>query len=174
LSGFLVHSHDEYEQELRDAQMSEGAVLSPFDSWLTLRGIKTLSVRMEKHEANARAAAHWLRQHPKVEKVFYTGFSDHPQYELSRKQTRGDSGMVSFYVKETAFIRSILERVKLVLFAESLGGVESLITYPWEQTHTSIPEEMRLRAGVTTRLLRFSAGIENADDIIADLEQAMA
>ncbi|MDR0550778.1 MAG: PLP-dependent aspartate aminotransferase family protein [Spirochaetaceae bacterium] len=173
LSGFIVHSKEEYEQELRDAQMGEGATLSPFDSWLTLRGIKTLSLRMEKHSANAGIIAHFLREHPKVEKVFYTGFTDHPQYELSRRQTRGDSGMVSFYVNDISLVGQILENVRLVLFAESLGGVESLITYPWQQTHTAIPERMRLNAGVNERLMRLSAGIENPNDIIEDLKQAL-
>lgn len=172
LSGFIVHSRDEYEVQLRDAQMSEGAALSPFDSWLTLRGIKTLALRMEKHAANARAVAAWLRNQACVETVFYTGFTDHPQYELAHRQARGDSGMVSFYFKEKAHVEKLLSSLRLILFAESLGGVESLVTYPWLQTHAAIPEGLRLAAGVNERLVRLSAGIENPNDLIADLEQA--
>jgi cystathionine gamma-synthase len=173
LSGFIIHSNETYKQALLDAQMSEGATLSPFDSFLTLRGIKTLALRMEKHGANAFRVAEWLRAHPKVDKVFYTGFPDHSQYELSCKQTRGHSGMVSFYFKDVRDVEPLLKNVKLILFAESLGGVESLVTYPLVQTHSSIPEEMRLRAGVNDRLIRISVGIENGDDIIADLDQAI-
>jgi cystathionine gamma-synthase len=173
LSGFIVHSSGEDADQLLKAQRSEGAALSPFDSWLTLRGIKTLPVRMEKHQTNGNIIAEWLRTHPAVEKVFYTGFDDHPQRDLSRTQARGDNGMVSFYVKDARTIPSILKNVKLVLFAESLGGVESLITYPLAQTHDAIPENMRLSAGVNEKLLRLSVGIENPDDIIADLSVAL-
>jgi cystathionine gamma-synthase len=173
LSGFIVHSNENYKQTLIDAQMSEGATLSPFDSFLTLRGIKTLALRMEKHQLNAFRIAEWLLSHKKVDKVFYTGLAGHPQYALSGKQTRGHSGMVSFYFKDPQDVKTLLKNVKLILFAESLGGVESLVTYPLVQTHSSIPEDMRLRAGVNDRLVRISVGIENADDLIADLQQAM-
>jgi cystathionine gamma-synthase len=128
---------------------------------------------MERHESNGRVAAEWLRGHPRVEKVFYTGFADHPQAALSAAQSRGHNGMISFYVKESRQVEEILQRVKLILFAESLGGVESLITFPLVQTHGAIPEQMRLSAGVNDRLLRLSVGIENPEDIIADLEQAL-
>jgi cystathionine gamma-synthase len=173
LAGLVVHSNDEYAEPLRNVQKSEGATLSPFDSWLTLRGIKTLALRMEKHQANGKLVAGALRKHPKVEKVFYTGFEDHPQYALSFVQARGHSGLVSFYVKDKKDAERVLKKVSLVLFAESLGGVESLITYPLAQTHNAIPEAMRLAAGVNDRLLRLSVGIENPADIIADLEQAL-
>jgi cystathionine gamma-synthase len=173
LSGFIVHSDKKNEEILRNVQKSEGASLSPFDSWLVLRGLKTLGVRMEKHGANALAAAQWLRRQDRVEKVFYTGFEDHPQYELSRRQARGFGGMLSFYLKNPADVPVILESLSLILFAESLGGVESLITYPLVQTHAAIPEAMRLAAGVNDRLLRLSAGIEDPDDIIADLDAAL-
>ncbi|MDR0601672.1 MAG: PLP-dependent aspartate aminotransferase family protein [Treponema sp.] len=174
LSGFIVHSDKKNEEILRNAQKSEGASLSPFDSWLVLRGLKTLGVRMEKHNANALAVARWLRKQDRVEKVFYTGFEDHPQYELSRKQARGHGGMLSFYLKNPADVPVILRNLSLILFAESLGGVESLITYPLVQTHASIPEEMRLAAGVNDRLLRLSAGIEDPQDVIADLDAALS
>ncbi|MDR3247783.1 MAG: PLP-dependent aspartate aminotransferase family protein [Treponema sp.] len=173
LSGFLVHSREDLEKPLRNVQMSEGATLSPFDSWLTLRGIKTLALRMERHEQNARKIAEWLRRHERIEKVFYAGFEDHPQYALSRSQARGNGGMISFYLKNKEDVAVILHSVSLILFAESLGGVESLITYPLVQTHAAIPEEMRLAAGVNDRLMRLSVGIENADDLIADLDAAL-
>ncbi|MDR0878543.1 MAG: PLP-dependent aspartate aminotransferase family protein [Treponema sp.] len=172
LSGFLVHSRDDLEKDLRLSQNSEGATLSPFDSWLVIRGIKTLAVRMERHEKNAAAIAAWLRTQDRVEKVFYPGFADHPQYQLTKKQARGAGGMISFYLKKNADVPVLLKSLSLVLFAESLGGVESLITYPLAQTHTAIPEAMRLSAGVNDRLMRLSVGIEAADDIIADLDSA--
>jgi cystathionine gamma-synthase len=173
LCGLIAHSNDALETALRDAQKSEGAVLSPFDSWLALRGIKTLSLRMEKHASNARAVALWLRAHPLVEKVFWTGFEDHPQFALSQKQARGHSGMISFYLKEQRLVGQLLQKVKLIMFAESLGGTESLVTYPLEQTHSAIPEKMRLAVGVNDRLVRLSVGIEDPHDIIADLAQAL-
>jgi cystathionine gamma-synthase len=173
LAGFIVHSSEEHAVPLREIQKSEGACLSPFDSWLVLRGIKTLALRMEKHGSNGKIVAEMLKKHPKLEKVFYTGFSDHPQYALSSAQTRGHNGMVSFYVHDKAEVEKVLKKVSLILFAESLGGVESLITYPLTQTHGAIPEAMRLSAGVNDKLLRLSVGIENPVDIIADLEQAL-
>lgn len=173
LSGFLVHSSDILEEGLRTAQKSEGACLSPFDSWLILRGLKTLAVRMECQQRNATKIARWLRDHQKVERVFYTGFPDHPQFELSRAQTRGDGSMLSFYLKDAADAGRMLERVKLILFAESLGGTETLLTYPLVQTHSAIPEAMRLSAGVNDRLMRLSVGIENVGDLIADLDAAL-
>ena len=174
LSGFIALSDDSIAEALRNIQKSEGAVLAPFDAWLTLRGIKTLGVRMEKHERNAAAIAQWLRGHPKIEKVFYAGFADHPQYELSRSQARGSGGMISFYLKDPADVPVLLHNIKLILFAESLGGVESLLTFPLAQTHQAIPEAMRLAAGVNDRLMRLSVGIENAEDIIADLDSALS
>jgi cystathionine gamma-synthase len=172
LSGFLVHSREDLEEPLRNAQKSEGASLGPFDAWLVLRGIKTLGVRMERHEQNARRIAQWLREQPRVEQVFYPGFEDHPQYALSQAQTRGAGGMISFYLKDPRDVPILLRKVSLILFAESLGGVESLITYPLVQTHGAIPEAMRLAAGVNDRLMRLSVGIEDPEDLIGDLDQA--
>jgi cystathionine gamma-synthase len=172
LAGFIVHSCGSLEERLRNLQKSEGASLGPFDAWLVLRGLKTLAVRMERHEQNALRIAHWLRKHPRVEEVFFPGFEDHPQYSLSRSQARGHGGMISFYLKDPADVPVFLKSVSLILFAESLGGVESLITYPLVQTHGAIPEAMRLSAGVTDRLLRLSVGIEDADDLIGDLDAA--
>jgi cystathionine gamma-synthase len=172
LSGFIVHSRDNDEESLREAQKSEGASLSPFDSWLILRGLKTLHLRMERHEKNALRIAHWLKEQDCVEKVFFTGFEDHPQYTLSRSQARGFGGMISFYFRNPAYVPVLLESLSLILFAESLGGVESLITFPLVQTHAAIPEAMRLSAGVNDRLMRLSVGIENTEDLIADLDAA--
>jgi cystathionine gamma-synthase len=174
LAGFIVHSDERLEEALRNVQKSEGAALAPFDAWLVLRGIKTLALRMERHEQNALSIARWLRAHRRVETVFYPGFEDHPQYALSRAQSRGFGGMISFYVKKPADAAVLLKNLSLVLFAESLGGVESLITYPLVQTHGAIPEPMRLAAGVTEKLLRLSVGIENVEDLIGDLDRAFA
>jgi cystathionine gamma-synthase len=173
LAGFIVHSREDIAEPLRNIQKSEGATLSPFDAWLVLRGLKTLAVRMNRHEENARRIAHWLKGRPQVEKVFYTGFEDHPQYALTCTQARGHGGMISFYLKDSSLVQPLLKKVSLILFAESLGGVESLITYPLVQTHGAIPESMRLAAGVNDRLMRLSVGIEDADDIIRDLENAL-
>jgi cystathionine gamma-synthase len=172
LAGFIVHSDDALEEPLRNVQKSEGASLSPFDAWLVLRGLKTLALRMERCQENAFRIARWLREHKRVERVFFTGFEDHPQYALTRSQCRGYGGMISFYLKNAADVPVFLKSLSLILFAESLGGVESLITYPLVQTHGSIPEEMRLSAGVNDRLMRLSAGIEDGEDLIRDLEAA--
>jgi cystathionine gamma-synthase len=172
LAGILVHSNDEKTAVLRTAQTSEGACLGPFDAWLVLRGLKTLAIRMKRHEQSAARIAHWLREHPLVERVFYTGFEDHPQYALSIAQARGHNGMISFYLKNAADVPVLIQNVSLILFAESLGGVESLITYPLVQTHAAIPESMRLSSGITDKLVRLSVGIEDADDLIADLDSA--
>lgn len=173
LSGFIVHSRKEAEESLCIIQRSEGATLGPFDAWLTLRGIKTLAVRMKCQSENAMIIAEWLRSHPKVEKVFYPGLADHPQYELSRAQSRGFGGMISFYLKNTSDAPKMLKQVSMILFAESLGGVETLLTYPVEQTHKAIPEKMRLSAGVNERLMRLSVGIEHITDIIKDLDRSL-
>jgi cystathionine gamma-synthase len=174
LSGFIVLSDTHLERSLREIQKSEGASLSPFDAWLTLRGIKTLALRMKRCEYNALRIAWWLREHPRVDQVFFTGFADHPHYALSCSQARGFGGMISFYVKDPGDVPTLLKRVSLILFAESLGGVESLITYPLVQTHSAIPEDMRKAAGINDRLLRLSVGIEDGDDLIADLADAFA
>ena len=151
-----------------------GACLAPFDAWLILRGIKTLSVRMEKHQQNALAIAQWLTVHPRVRKVFYSGLKDHPGYAIAQRQCRGYGGMLTFHVdsQETAY--RVLERVRLIRFAESLGGTESLLTYPLTQTHMDVPDEERRAKGIDETTLRMSVGIENVQDLIADLEQALA
>ena len=173
LAGFLVVQDEQLGEELKLLQMSTGATLAPFDSWLILRGIKTLGVRMEKCQENAHAIAQWLKAHPGVERVYYIGLPEHEAYNVSRKQAGGFGGMVSFSVKQVELAEKILGKVRLISFAESLGGVESLITYPLVQTHSAIPVEILDRLGIDNRLLRLSVGIEDAQDLINDLEQAM-
>jgi len=173
LAGFVVVNDINLADRIKLIQKSVGAVLSPFDSWLILRGIKTLSVRLLKQQENAITIAKWLKNNHKVERVYYVGLPEHEGYETSKKQATGFGAMLSFTVKDEALVEKILERVKLIMFAESLGGVETLITYPIVQTHSAIPKEIRDRIGVNEKLLRLSVGIENAEDIINDLEQAM-
>lgn len=173
LAGFVIVNSYVLADRLKLIQKSTGAVLPPFDSWLIIRGIKTLGIRLEKQQENAMKIAAWLNKHPQVDKVYYVGLPGHEGYEISRKQASGFGGMISFSVKNTEAIDRILRSVKLIAFAESLGGVESLITYPIAQTHSAIPKEMREKLGVNERLLRLSVGIEDAEDLINDLEQAM-
>ena len=173
LAGFIIVNDDNLAERLKLIQKSEGAILAPFDSWLILRGIKTLGVRLEKQEKNALAIAQWLQRHEKVEKVYYVGLKDHEGYEISKKQASGFGAMISFTVKDAVLVEQILKKVQVIIFAESLGGVESLITYPIVQTHSAIPEEMRERIGINDKLLRLSVGIENVNDIINDLDQAL-
>ena len=170
LSGFLVVKDDALYQQLNNIYKTTGACLSPFDSWLLLRGIKTLAVRMEQHQKNALTIAHWLEQRPEVEKVYYIG----PDKALIDRQCSGYGGMISFRLNSPEKAVKILESVKLIRFAESLGGVESLLTYPMKQTHADVPVEVREALGVDEKLLRMSVGIENIDDLLADLEQAFA
>lgn len=173
LAGLIVVNDDSLAENIKLIQKSEGAVLSPFDSWLILRGIKTLGIRLEKQQGNAMKIARWLLGHKNVTKVIYVGLPEHEGYEISKTQSSGFGAMISFYVKDRSIVEKVLERVKVIIFAESLGGVESLITYPVVQTHSAIPFEMREKIGVTDTLLRLSVGIEAAEDIIADLEQAL-
>lgn len=173
LAGIVVVKDSEIGQKLEIQMYIYGAGLGPMDSWIMLRGIKTLALRMEKHQENAIKVANWLRKHPKVEQVYFVGFEDHKDYAVTKKQTTGFGGMISFRVDSMETVNKILTNLKLVIFAESLGGVESLITHPVSRTHTEISEEKRNALGITDTLLRLSVGIEDADDIIADLEQAM-
>jgi cystathionine gamma-synthase len=173
LAGILVLNDDEIAKNIQLIQKSEGAVLAPLDSWLILRGIKTLGVRLEKQQENALKLAAWLTKNPKIETVFYPGLPDHPGYEICAKQSTGFGGMISFTVKDVLLVEKILKRVQIIIYAESLGGVESLITYPIVQTHAAIPKEIRDNIGISEKLLRISVGIEDGDDIINDLEQAM-
>jgi cystathionine gamma-lyase/cystathionine beta-lyase/cystathionine gamma-lyase/homocysteine desulfhydrase len=154
-------------------QNSAGAILSPFDSWLVVRGTKTLALRMEQHDKSGRAVAAFLEEHPKVKKVYYPGSASHPQHALARRQQRGFGGMVAFDVGSLEAARTVLESVKLCTLAESLGGVETLISHPATMTHASVDEAKRERLGITDGLVRISVGIEDTDDIIADIEQAL-
>ena len=173
LAGFLVANDPAICDRLRFIYKNTGGCLSPFDSWLLIRGIKTLPLRMERQQENALAIAQWLTKQKNVTKVFYTGLPDHPDYELSKRQARGFGSMISFEVDSRETAERILTRVKLIQFAESLGGVESLITYPMLQTHAEIPVAEREAKGITERLLRLSVGVEGIDDLIADLTHAL-
>lgn len=174
LAGFLVTSDEKLMERLKYYYKTTGACLSPMDSWLMLRGIKTLAIRMEQHQRNALKLAEWLKGQPRVSEVYYIGLPDRPDKALIDSQCSGYGGMISFRVDSPETVERVLKKVKLIRFAESLGGVESLITYPCKQTHAEVPEELRRRLGVDDTLLRLSVGIENAADLIADLEQALA
>jgi cystathionine beta-lyase/cystathionine gamma-synthase len=173
LCGFLVAANPQLAERISFLKNTMGGVLSPFDAFLVTRGIKTLAIRMEKSQANAILIAEWLKKHPRVKQVLYTGLSSHPSYELSKKQARGFGSMISFKVGSEEEAKNILNKTQLILFAESLGGVETLITYPVTQTHSYIPEEQRIARGIDEKLLRLSVGIEAAEDLIADLDRAM-
>lgn len=173
LAGIVVVKDSKIGEKLEIQMYIYGAGLGPMDSWIMLRGIKTLALRMDKHAENAMKVANWLRNEPKVKQVYYVGFEDHKDYAVTKKQTTGFGGMISFRVDSMETVNKILSNLKLVIFAESLGGVESLITHPVSRTHTEISEEKRNALGITDTLLRLSVGIEDADDIIADLKQAM-
>lgn len=173
-AGALVARTPELGERLYFLQNSTGGILPPQDCWLLLRSLKTLALRLERHCANALTVARWLRQHPKVSAVYYPGLEDHPGHELSKQQTSGFGGMLSFRVDTADTARSALKKLRLISFAESLGGVESLMTLPYVQTHADIPEAERLRLGICDRLLRLSVGIESACDIITDLDQALS
>ena len=173
LSGFLCVKDAALGERLHKIAYALGATLSPFDSYLMIRGIKTLAVRMERQQQTALAIAKWLEKQPKVEKVYYVGLESHPGFVRNASQSRGSGGMLSFAVDSYETALKILKGVRVITFAESLGGPESLITLPSLQTHRDVVVEDRLRLGITDSLLRLSVGLENADDLIADLQQAM-
>lgn len=173
LAGILCTGRKELAEKIRYLYKTVGCSLSPFDSFLMIRGIKTLSVRMEKQQSNAKILAGWLQQQEKVKEVYYVGLPGHPGYEVNKKQAKGAGSMISFRVDTADTARKLLERVKLISYAESLGGVESLITYPMLQTHGDVPEHIREKLGITDNFLRLSVGIENVDDLIGDLKQAL-
>jgi cystathionine beta-lyase/cystathionine gamma-synthase len=173
VGGAVILNDEEDANWIGFVQNSAGAILSPFDSWLVLRGTKTLALRMEQHDKTGRAVAAFLEEHPKVKKVYYPGSVSHPQHALARRQQHGFGGMVSFDVGSLAAARTVLESVKLCTLAESLGGVETLISHPATMTHASVDEAKRERLGITDGLVRISVGIEDTDDIIADLDQAL-
>lgn len=171
LSGFLVTKDAEISEKLRFIIKTTGSGLPPFDSWLILRGIKTLGIRMEKAQENAFEIVHWLEKQKEVKKVIYPGLSQHPGHEIIKKQSRGFGAMVTFEVTNVAFAKGILKNVRLIQFAESLGGVETLITYPVTQTHADIPKDLLEKIGINERVLRLSVGIESAKDLIFECER---
>jgi cystathionine gamma-lyase len=175
VGGVVVTNNQEVYEALKFYQNAAGGVPGPFDAWLTLRGVKTLAVRMRQHAENAQAVAHYLLEHPRVEKVYYPGLPSHPDYALARRQMSGFGGMVSFQFKgKLEDVDRIVRRFKVFTFAESLGGIESLVCHPATMTHGSIPREIREARGLTDTLLRLSIGIEDIEDLLADLEQALA
>lgn len=169
LAGFIVTNKEEIQEKLRFLIKTTGAGLAPFDSWLILRGIKTLGIRMEKSQENAIRIANWLKEQKNVTKVFYPGLPEHPGYEVIRKQARGFGSMLTFNVDTKEHALKILESVRMIKFAESLGGVETLITYPATQTHADVPEDVRLKNGITPCTLRLSTGIEDCEDLLNEL-----
>jgi cystathionine beta-lyase/cystathionine gamma-synthase len=173
VGGIVVMNDEEDANWLGFVQNGAGAILSPFDSWLVLRGTKTLALRMEQHDRSGRAIAAFLEEHPKVQKIYYPGSLSHAQHELAKRQQKGFGGMVAFDVGSLEAARTVLESVKLCTLAESLGGVETLISHPATMTHASVLPETRGRLGITDGLVRISVGIEDTDDIMADLDQAL-
>ncbi|MFB2974544.1 cystathionine gamma-synthase [Aerosakkonema sp. BLCC-F183] len=174
IGGGVVTSNEELYQQLKFYQNAIGAVPSPLDSYLVLRGIKTLAVRMREHEKNALFLAQFLENHPKVDRIYYPGLPSHPQFHLAKQQMYGFGGMISLELKGGfAAVEEFVARLKLFFLAESLGGVESLVCYPAKMTHGSIPEEERLRRGIKNNLVRLSVGIENQKDLQQDLENAL-
>jgi cystathionine beta-lyase/cystathionine gamma-synthase len=174
VGGVVVSSSDEIAEQIGFLQNAVGAILSPMDSFLILRGVKTLAVRMKQHEANGRAMADYLVKQPKVRKVYYPGLADHPQHELAKRQMRGFGAMISFELGSYENAKTFLDRVRLCSLGESLGGVETLISHPESMTHASVPIETRTRLGITPGLVRISVGIEDIEDLMADLDNAFA
>ena len=175
IAGFIILKDKDTPlcQKLELLVKSEGPNLSPMDAWLMLRSLKTLGLRVERQAENALAMAKWLREQPQVTEVFYVGLPDQPGYALQQKQATGNGSMISFKVTSPELAKAVLGRLKLIAFAESLGGVESLLTYPIAQTHAEMPKEMLAKTGLDDKLLRFSVGIEDLEDLIADLKQAL-
>jgi cystathionine gamma-lyase/cystathionine beta-lyase/cystathionine gamma-lyase/homocysteine desulfhydrase len=173
VGGIVVATRDDDVEWLKFVQNAEGAILSPLDSWLVLRGTKTLAVRMAQHNANGQALAEFLAGHPKVTRVYYPGLPSHPQHDLAKRQMSGFGGMLAFDVGTEAAARRVCNRTRLIALAESLGGVESLICHPASMTHASVPPERRAAIGLTDSLVRISAGIEDPQDLIDDIRQAL-
>lgn len=174
VGGAVISKTRELDEWIGFVQNSAGAILSPFDSWLVLRGVKTLAVRMERHESNGRAIAAFLDRHPKVKKVFYPGLPQHPQHDLAKKQMSGFGALISFELGSYDNAKKLLDSVRICSLGESLGGVETLICHPATMTHASVPEEDRQRLGITPGLVRVSVGIEDEEDLRDDLDRALA
>lgn len=174
VGGVVAVSSKEVSERLGYLQNGAGAILAPFESWLVMRGIKTLALRMQRHNDNAIKIAQHLRESRKVRKVFYPGLPDHPQYQLAKEQCTGFGGMISFDVENLENAKKVVESTRVFALAESLGGVESLIGHPVTMTHASVPEEMRKRMGLTEGIVRLSVGLEDIEDLIADLDGALS
>jgi len=174
VGGMLVTSSDDLHERLRFLQNAAGGVPGPWDSWLALRGTKTLHLRMQAHNANGQRIAEYLEEHPKVVKAFYPGLPSHPQHELAKSQMRGFTGMISVELGTMERARAFVNNVRIFALAESLGGVESLIGHPALMTHASVPAERRIAMGLSDALVRLSCGVEDVDDLIADIDQALA
>jgi cystathionine beta-lyase/cystathionine gamma-synthase len=174
VGGIVVAVRDSDIEWLRFIQNAEGAILGPMDAWLVLRGTKTLPLRMERHNANTQVLAEYLAGHPKVTRVYYPGLTSHPQHDLARRQMRGFGGLIAFELGSLERARTLLNSVRLMALAESLGGVETLISHPASMTHASVPPERRLQIGLSEDMVRISVGIEDVDDLKEDLDQALA
>ncbi|PYX03970.1 MAG: cystathionine gamma-synthase [Acidobacteria bacterium] len=174
LGGVVVCTTREQAEKLAFVQKAAGAILSPFECWLVLRGVKTLAVRMEQHNRNGRFVAEFLARHKKVKKVFYPGLPDHPQYQLAQRQMTGFGAMISFETGSLSNAKKMLKKVRVCSLGESLGGVETLISHPATMTHAAVGEKGRKEIGITDGMVRISVGIENVEDIIADLDQSLA
>jgi cystathionine beta-lyase/cystathionine gamma-synthase len=174
IGGMLVTGRDDLAEKLGFLQNAAGGVPGPMDCWLCLRGIKTLPLRMQRHDATGRELAAWLTRQPQVKQVYYPGLADHPQYDLARRQMRGFGGMISVELGDVGLARRVVERTRIFTLAESLGGVESLIGHPASMTHAAVPVALRQSMGLTDSLIRLSCGIEDPEDLVADLEQALA
>lgn len=174
VGGMLVARRDDLAERLGFLQNASGGVPGPMDCWLCLRGLKTLPLRMQRHDASGREIAAWLKGHPKVKKLYYPGLPEHPQHDLARRQMRGFGGMISVELGDPALARRVVERTRIFTLAESLGGVESLIGHPASMTHASVPVALRQSMGLTDSLIRLSCGIEEPADLMADLDQALS
>ena len=174
IGGIIITNDDDLQEKMKFVQKTIGAVPSPFDCWLTLLGVKTLHLRMERHASNAQAVAEFLESHPKVEKITYPGLPSHPQFDIAKEQMNGFSGMISFELKGGIPTgKTLMNSVELCSLAESLGAVETMVTHPATMTHVDVPEKERHARGLTDGLVRISVGIEDSDDIIGDLEKAL-
>jgi cystathionine beta-lyase/cystathionine gamma-synthase len=173
LGGAVVCTRPEQAEKLAFVQKAAGAILSPFECWLVLRGVKTLAIRMKQHDENGRVVAEFLAQHKKVKKVFYPGLQDHPQHKLAKRQMSGFGSMISFETGSLSHAKKILKKVRVCSLGESLGGVETLISHPASMTHAALGEKGRKQIGITDGMVRISVGIEDVDDIVADLDEAL-
>jgi len=173
LGGVIVGAKPHHAEKLAFMQKASGGILSPFECWLVLRGVKTLAVRMERHDQSGRLVAAYLQKHPKVKKVLYPGLKDHPQYDLARRQMRGFGSMITFEMGSLNNARKMLRKLRVCAFAESLGGVETLINHPATMTHAALGVDGRKKIGLTDGMVRISVGIEDVEDIIGDLDQAL-